>query len=85
MGLPWEKIGRLANAAGAVAVTRLGAFPSGFEVREEILEVYGEPIALPTPRLDKRAARSGHRRLDRAKWKNFSTSRWRNSPRCAAV
>ena len=52
LGLPWDKIGRLANAAGAVAVTRLGAFPSGFEVREEILELYAEPIALPTPRLD---------------------------------
>ena len=52
LGMPWEKIGRLANAAGAVAVTRLGAFPSGFEVREEILDLYGEPIALPTPRVD---------------------------------
>jgi sugar/nucleoside kinase (ribokinase family)/D-arabinose 5-phosphate isomerase GutQ len=50
--LPWDKIGQLANAAGAVAVTRLGAFPSGFDVREEILDVYGEAIALPTPRLD---------------------------------
>ncbi len=52
LGMPWDKIGRLANAAGAVAVTRLGAFPSGFEVREEILDLYGEPIALPTPRVD---------------------------------
>ncbi len=52
LGLPWEKIGRLANAAGAVAVTRLGAFPSGFDVREEILDLYAEPLALPTPRLD---------------------------------
>jgi arabinose-5-phosphate isomerase len=52
IGLPWDKIGRLANAAGAVAVTRLGAFPSGFEVREEILDVYGESLALPAPRLD---------------------------------
>jgi sugar/nucleoside kinase (ribokinase family)/D-arabinose 5-phosphate isomerase GutQ len=52
LGLPWDKIGRLANAAGAVAVTRLGAFPSGFEVREEILDLYADPIALPTPRLD---------------------------------
>src|SRR5579863_7723062 len=52
LGLPWDKIGRLANAAGAVAVTRLGAFPSGFEVREEILDVYAEPLALPAPRLD---------------------------------
>jgi sugar/nucleoside kinase (ribokinase family)/D-arabinose 5-phosphate isomerase GutQ len=52
LGMPWDKIGRLANAAGAVAVTRLGAFPSGFEVREEVLGLYGEAIALPTPRLD---------------------------------
>jgi arabinose-5-phosphate isomerase len=52
LGMPWDKIGRLANATGAVAVTRLGAFPSGFEVREEVLDLYGETIALPTPRLD---------------------------------
>src|SRR5271167_3342522 len=52
LGLPWDKIGRLANAAGAIAVTRLGAFPSGFEVREEILDLYAEPLALPTPRMD---------------------------------
>ncbi len=52
LGMPWDKIGRLANAAGAVAVTRLGAFPSGFDVREEILDLYGEAIALPTARLD---------------------------------
>jgi len=52
LGMPWDKIGRLANAAGAVAVTRLGAFPSGFELREEVLDLYGEAIALPTPRLD---------------------------------
>src|SRR5208283_1640788 len=48
LGMPWDKIGRLANAAGAVAVTRLGAFPSGFEVREEVLDLYGEAIAIPT-------------------------------------
>jgi sugar/nucleoside kinase (ribokinase family)/D-arabinose 5-phosphate isomerase GutQ len=52
LGMPWDKIGRLANAAGAVAVTRLGAFPSGFEVRDEVLDLYGEAIALPAPRLD---------------------------------
>jgi sugar/nucleoside kinase (ribokinase family)/D-arabinose 5-phosphate isomerase GutQ len=50
--LRWDQIGRLANAAGAVAVTRLGAFPSGFDLREEILDLYGDPLALPTPRLD---------------------------------
>jgi sugar/nucleoside kinase (ribokinase family)/D-arabinose 5-phosphate isomerase GutQ len=52
LGLPWEKIGRLANAAGAVGVTRLGAFPTGFDVREEILDLYGEAIALPSPHAD---------------------------------
>jgi sugar/nucleoside kinase (ribokinase family)/D-arabinose 5-phosphate isomerase GutQ len=52
LGLPWEKIGRLANAAGAVGVTRLGAFPTGFDVREEVLDLYGEPIALPSPHAD---------------------------------
>jgi len=52
LGLPWDKIGRLANAAGAIAVTRLGAFPSGFEVREEILNLYGDVLTLPAPRLD---------------------------------
>ena len=29
--LPWRAIGTLANAAGAVCVGRLGAFPTGFE------------------------------------------------------
>ena len=71
LGLPWEKIGRLANAAGAVAVTRLGAFPSGFEVREEILDLYGEPIALPTPRARRGTARDRNRRLDRRSRKVF--------------
>jgi sugar/nucleoside kinase (ribokinase family)/D-arabinose 5-phosphate isomerase GutQ len=52
LGLPWEKIGRLANAAGAVGVTRLGAFPAGFDVREQILDLYGEAIALPSPHAD---------------------------------
>ncbi len=52
LGMPWDRIGRLANAAGAVAVTRLGAFPAGFDVREEVLDLYGEAIAIPTPRLD---------------------------------
>jgi len=52
LGLPWEKIGRLANAAGAVGVTRLGAFPTGFDVREEVLDLYGEPIELPSPHAD---------------------------------
>ena len=50
LGLPWEKIGRLANAAGATCVTRLGAFPSGFEMREEIVGLYGELLPLAHPR-----------------------------------
>ena len=52
MNLPWEKAGRLANAAGAICVTRLGAFPSGFEVRDEIIDLYGEAIALRRPRVE---------------------------------
>lgn len=42
--LPWESIGRLANAAGAVCSSRLGAFPSGFEARDEIEKLYGAPL-----------------------------------------
>lgn len=43
-GLPWEAIGRLGNAAGAVCVTRMGAFPATLELRNEILKLYGEPL-----------------------------------------
>ncbi len=46
--LPWDKAVRLANAAGAVCVTQLGAFPDRFELRAEIEKLYGEP--LPAPR-----------------------------------
>jgi len=46
--LDWNAAARLANAAGAVCVTRLGAFPEGFELRAEIEKLYGE--ALPAPR-----------------------------------
>ncbi|HXW82998.1 MAG TPA: PfkB family carbohydrate kinase, partial [Candidatus Binataceae bacterium] len=42
--LPWDKAARLANAAGAVCVTRMGAFPEGAHVRDEIVELYGEPL-----------------------------------------
>jgi sugar/nucleoside kinase (ribokinase family)/D-arabinose 5-phosphate isomerase GutQ len=45
-GLEWPQLARLANAAGAVCVTRLGAFPSGFELRDEILKLYGEPLPI---------------------------------------
>ncbi len=43
-GLDWPAIGRLGNAAGAVCVTHPGGFPSGFERRDEILALYGEPL-----------------------------------------
>jgi sugar/nucleoside kinase (ribokinase family)/D-arabinose 5-phosphate isomerase GutQ len=46
LGLTWPQIGRLANAAGAVCVTRLGAFPSSFDLRNEIAELYGEVLPL---------------------------------------
>jgi arabinose-5-phosphate isomerase len=49
-GLPWRAIGTLANAAGAVCVGRLGAFPVGFEVREEVLALFRDAMpdqALP--------------------------------------
>ena len=56
-GLPWRAIGTLANAAGAVCVGRLGAFPAGFEAREEILALFHEampeqtlPALEPMPR-----------------------------------
>ena len=48
--LPWRAIGTLANAAGAVCVGRLGAFPSGFEVRDEVLALFRDAMpdqALP--------------------------------------
>jgi len=52
-GMQWDEIGRLGNAAGAVCVTRLGAFPSGFELRDEIANLYGGKIPHP-PTLDHR-------------------------------
>jgi len=42
--LKWPEIGRLANAAAAVGIGRLGAFPSGFELRGQILKLYGRPL-----------------------------------------
>jgi len=46
--MQWDEIGRLGNAAGAVCVTRLGAFPSGFELRNEIAKLYGGKIPQPS-------------------------------------
>jgi ribokinase len=47
-GLPWAAIGRLGNAAGAVCVTRVGAFPSSFELRGEVAKFYGDRLPDPT-------------------------------------
>ncbi len=46
-GFTWEKAARLANAAGAVCVQQLGAFPERFELRGEIARLFGE--SLPEP------------------------------------
>jgi sugar/nucleoside kinase (ribokinase family) len=43
-GLDWAAIGRLANAAGARCVTRLGAFPAGLGLRKEIQRLYGDKL-----------------------------------------
>src|SRR5262249_35490494 len=42
--MKWPEIGRLANAAAAIGIGRLGAFPSGFELRGQILKLYGRPL-----------------------------------------
>ncbi len=42
--LKWPEIGRLANAAAAIGIGRLGAFPSSFELRGQILKLYGRPL-----------------------------------------
>jgi arabinose-5-phosphate isomerase len=59
-GLDWRAIGTLANAAGAVCVGRLGAFPPGFEVRDEIVELFKQALPrceLPAPISARPAAR----------------------------
>ena len=43
-GLSWDAIGRLGNAAGAVCITRLGAFPAELAMRNEILKLYGDEL-----------------------------------------
>ncbi len=48
-GLPWNAIGTLANAAGAVCVGRLGAFPPGFEVREEVVALFRQAMPHQAP------------------------------------
>ncbi len=42
--LKWAEIGRLANASAGIGIGRLGAFPSGFELRGQILKLYGRPL-----------------------------------------
>jgi arabinose-5-phosphate isomerase len=61
--LSWEAIGRLGNAAGAVCVTRLGAFPDRLDLRDEILKHYADalPSRATAPRL---AAANGSSALD---------------------
>jgi sugar/nucleoside kinase (ribokinase family) len=43
-GLNWAEVARLANAAGAVCVSRLGAFPAGPALRYEIQRLYGDKL-----------------------------------------
>jgi sugar/nucleoside kinase (ribokinase family)/D-arabinose 5-phosphate isomerase GutQ len=42
--LKWPEIARLANASAAIGIGRLGAFPSSFELRGQILKLYGRPL-----------------------------------------
>jgi sugar/nucleoside kinase (ribokinase family)/D-arabinose 5-phosphate isomerase GutQ len=44
--LKWPEIGRLANSSAAIGIGRLGAFPSGFELRGQILRLYGRPLPI---------------------------------------
>jgi ribokinase len=61
-GLPWTAIGRLGNAAGAVCVTRVGAFPESFELRREIEKLYGSKLPQVVPEFDSaREAARGER------------------------
>ncbi len=62
-GMPWDAIGRLGNAAGAVCIARLGAFPAGLELRDEILELYGQPLP-PSASAPRSHPADGSRALD---------------------
>jgi sugar/nucleoside kinase (ribokinase family)/D-arabinose 5-phosphate isomerase GutQ len=62
-GMPWDEIGRLGNAAGAVCIARLGAFPAGLELRDEILELYGRPLP-PSASAPRSHPADGSRALD---------------------
>ena len=57
--LKWPEIGRLANASAAIGIGRLGAFPSGFELRGQILKLYGRPLPVAhRPKLKAAAPRA---------------------------
>ncbi len=57
--LKWPEIGRLANASAAIGIARLGAFPAGFELRGQILKLYGRPLPVAhRPRLKAAAPRA---------------------------
>ncbi|HJU27866.1 MAG TPA: carbohydrate kinase family protein [Candidatus Binataceae bacterium] len=45
-GLSWEETGRLGNAAGAVCVSRMGAYPDGLGRRDEIFRLYGGKLPI---------------------------------------
>ena len=57
--LKWPEIGRLANASAAIGIGRLGAFPSGFELRGQILKLYGRPLPVAhAPKVQTRPRRA---------------------------
>jgi sugar/nucleoside kinase (ribokinase family)/D-arabinose 5-phosphate isomerase GutQ len=55
VGLAWPEVGRLANAAGAVCATQLGAFPDRPELRSRIEKLYGGRLGT-AQQLPKRAS-----------------------------
>ena len=59
--LPWAAIGRLGNAAGAVCVTRVGAFPASFQLRREIVKLYGKLPQVASGFDDARAETKGRK------------------------
>ena len=80
-----KQSGGLGNAAGAVCITRLGAFPERLDLREEILKHYGEalPECATAPRIatSRRIQRPRSGRGGRA---ISSIQRWLNWSRCGA-
>ncbi len=45
-GWPWDPIGRLGNAAGAVCVTQIGAFPTHLGLFKKIQRFFGEALPI---------------------------------------